>query len=383
MPAKIEKIERHEKELEKLRAEMTALNEAIMHNLNRFFSISNRIGAVKDRMGLSHFDPVRESTMLKDILAKNTGPMPNDLMKRIFKEIFKASVEEMGVETLKRLRVNRLPDSIDLVIDVNGIKIGGKEPILIGGPCSVENYEQIHITARKMKEIGINILRGGAFKPRTSPYSFQGLEEEALKMLRSVADELDMPIITEVLDTRNVILVAKYADILQVGARNMFNYSLLKELGKTDKPIMIKRGLMATIDEFMLAAEYVHIGGNTQIILCERGIRTFETQTRNTLDLSSIPILKKETPLPVIVDISHSLGRKDIIKPIAHAVLSAGADGIMFESHYNPIIARSDADQQLNLEEAGEFIAYLKEHFTFPEVISKTRNYNNIRTKAS
>ncbi len=283
-------MEQHSKELEELRSQMSRVNEAMMHNLNDFFQISNKIGEVKDKMGLPHFGPVRESEMLKEIQKKNKGPMPQDLMKRIFKEIFKASVEEMGVGTRRRLKVNRPPNSKDLSITVNRINIGGEKPVLMAGPCSVENYEQIYVTAKRMKELGINILRGGAFKPRTSPYSFQGLEEEALRMLRMVADELNMAVITEVLDVRNVPLVVKYADILQVGSRNMFNYSLLKELGKINKPIMIKRGLMATIDEFILAAEYIHIGGNHQIILCERGIRTFETQTRNTLDISSIKI---------------------------------------------------------------------------------------------
>ena len=358
-------MEQHSKELEELRSQMSRVNEAMMHNLNDFFQISNKIGELKDKMGIPHFGPVRESEMLKEIQKKNKGPMPQDLMKRIFKEIFKASVEEMGVGTRRRLKVNRLPDTKDLVIVVNGIEIGGEKPVLMAGPCSVEDYEQIYVTAKRMKELGINILRGGAFKPRTSPYSFQGLEEEALKMLRMVADEFNMAVITEVLDTRNVLLVVKYADILQVGSRNMFNYSLLKELGKINKPIMIKRGLMATIDEFILAAEYVYIGGNHQIILCERGIRTFETQTRNTLDISSIPILKKETPLPVIVDISHSLGRKDITKPIAHAALTAGADGLMFESHYNPVVALSDSEQQLNPEEAEGLVSYLKNFFQF------------------
>lgn len=358
-------MEQYKERLQELRAQMTRVNEKLMHNLNDFFQLSNNIGEVKDKMDLPHFDPVRESEMLKEIQLKNKGPMPQDLMKRIFKEIFKASVEEMGVETRRRLQVNRLPKSNDLVIVVSGIAIGGEKPVLISGPCAVEDYEQINVTARKVKDLGVNILRGGAFKPRTSPYSFQGLEEEALKMLRTVADELNMLVITEVLDTRNVPLVVKYADILQVGSRNMFNYSLLKELGKIDKPIMIKRGLMATIDEFILAAEYVYLGGNHQIILCERGIRTFESQTRNTLDISSVPILRKETPLPVIVDISHSLGRKDISKPIAHAALIAGADGLMFESHYNPLIALSDSEQQLNLDEAEELIGYLKKFFQF------------------
>ena len=302
--------------------------------------------------------------MLIDIQLKNRGPVPQDLLKRIFREILKASVEDMGIGTRKRLQVNRFSDSSDLVIDVKGTKIGGERPVLIAGPCAVENYEQIYSTAKKLKELGVNILRGDAFKPRTSPYSFQGLEEEALKMLRAVADEFNMAVTTEVLDTTTVQLVEKYADILQVGTRNMFNYSLLKELGKINKPVMIKRGFMATIDEFILAAEYIHIGGNDQIILCERGIRTFETQTRNTLDLSSVPILKKETILPVIVDISHSLGRKDIIKPIAHAALSAGADGLMFESHYNPLVALSDSAQQLDPEETEEIISYLNNYFT-------------------
>lgn len=311
-------------------------------------------------MGMPHFDPVRESEMLAEIQMNNRGPMPQDLMKRIFKEIFWASVEEMGVEQRRKLQVNRLPGGEDTVIKVNGLDIGGGVPVLMGGPCSVENYEQIYETAKGLKQLGVTILRGGAFKPRTSPYSFQGLEEEALKMMRSVADEFGMAVITEVLDVRTVELVERYADIMQVGTRNMFNYSLLKELGKIDKPVMIKRGFMATIEEFILSAEYVYLGGNQKIILCERGIRTFETQTRNTLDISSIPILKKETPLPIIVDVSHALGRKDIIKPIAHAAISAGADGLMFEAHYSPHVALSDAKQQLDLEEAKALIGYLK-----------------------
>ena len=356
-------MEPYTKELNELRAQMTNVNEAIMHTLSQFFKISNAIGEVKDKLGLPHFDPVRESEMLKEVLLKNKGHIPNDLMKRIFNEIFKASVDEMGVESRQKLKVNRLPDSHDFIIDVNGIKIGGEKPVLIGGPCSVENYDQIYMTAKGLKESGVNILRGGAFKPRTSPYSFQGLEEDALKMLRAVADEFNMAVITEVLDTKNAELVEKYSDILQIGTRNMFNYSLLKEIGKADKPVFLKRGFMATIDEFILAAEYIHVAGNHQIILCERGIRTFETQTRNTLDISSVPILKKETPLPVIVDISHALGRKDIIRPIAHAALAAGADGLMFESHYNPSIALSDSEQQLNLMETEELIGYLKRFY--------------------
>ena len=353
------------RQLQELRAQMSRANEVIADRLNELFAISNRIGAVKDRMGLPHFDPVRESEMLREIEARNTGPMPQDMMKRIFKEIFKATVEEMGVETKQRLKVSRLPGSADTVVEVRGTRIGGGRPVIMAGPCSVESDPQISTTAKRLAAIGIHILRGGAFKPRTSPYSFQGLEEQALKMLRHAADESGMAVITEVLDTRDVPLVMQYADILQIGTRNMLNYALLKEVGRVRKPVMLKRGFMATIDELILAAEYIYLGGNTQIILCERGIRTFEHQTRNTLDISCIPILKKETMLPVIVDISHSLGRKDIVKPIAHAALAAGADGLMFEVHANPPVALSDSEQQLNLEEAADLVSYLQQWFTF------------------
>lgn len=349
--------------LKELRSQMTQVNEKIMHNLNEFFRISNKIGRVKDELGLPHFDPVRESEMLREIRGKNQGPMPYDLMKRIFKDLFRASVEEMGVGKRRRLEVNRLPDREGQSIIVNGVEIGGRRPVLIAGPCAVESDDQLRTTAESIGKLGIRILRAGAFKPRTSPYSFQGLEEEGLKILRSVADEFHMAVISEVLDTRSVSLVAQYADILQVGARNMFNYALLKELGKIQKPVMIKRGMMATIDEFILAAEYVYVGGNHEIILCERGIRTYETQTRNTLDLSSIPILNKETALPVMVDVSHSLGRKDIVKPMARAALSAGAHGIMFECHNDPKIALSDSEQQLDLKEAEELVRYLEAFF--------------------
>jgi len=355
-------MEQNIKELQKLRAQMTQINEAIMHHLNDFFKIASMIGEVKDKLGLPHFDPVRESEMLKEVEKKNMGPMSQDLVRRIFKEIFKASVDGMEVNFRKRLQVQSFSEE-KATIQINNIEIGGKQPVLIAGPCSIENYEQIYITAKRLKELGINILRGGAFKPRTSPYSFQGLEEEGLKILRAVAEDLNMVVITEVLNGRDISLVSEYADIIQIGARNMFNYSLLKDIGKINKPVMIKRGFMATIDELLFAAEYIYVGGNHQIILCERGIRTFETQTRNTLDISCVPILKKETSLPVIVDISHSLGRKDIIKPIAHAALVAGADGLMFESHYNPAIALSDSAQQLDLKETEELINYLKDHF--------------------
>jgi 3-deoxy-7-phosphoheptulonate synthase len=228
----------------------------------------------------------------------------------------------------------------------------------------VESFEQLDDTARFLTGMGVRILRGGAFKPRTSPYSFQGLEEKALKLLRQVADAHGMAVVTEVLDTDTVSLVEEYTDIIQVGTRNMYNYSLLKRIGKSRKPVLLKRGMMATIEEFILAAEYIHLGGNTDIILCERGIRTFETQTRNTLDIAAVPILKKETSLPVIVDISHSTGRKDLAGPMAMAALAAGADGVMVEAHVNPQAALSDANQQLNAQEAGALLELIGSRYT-------------------
>jgi 3-deoxy-7-phosphoheptulonate synthase/chorismate mutase len=362
---------KNEKTLKDLREKMSAINDDLLVSLNRFFSISNQIGQVKDAMGLPHFDPVREFEMLKEILSKNRGPMPTSIMQKIFKEIFKASVEEMGSGSRRKLNVSRYSGKGGKIIDLNGILIGAGHPVIISGPCAVESSEQLRATATYLKHLGIHLLRGGAFKPRTSPYSFQGLEEDALKMLKALATELDMRVVTEVLTPEDIPLVEKYADILQIGSRNMYNYSLLKRIGKIHKPVLLKRGFMATIDEFILAAEYIYNGGNEQIILCERGIRTFETQTRNTLDISAIPILKMETSLPVIVDISHSLGRKDIVFPIAHASLAAGADGLMFESHFNPPSALCDSHQQLDPCETETLVESLKKFHTFDIYPSK------------
>ncbi len=235
----------------------------------------------------------------------------------------------------------------DTVINVNGIKIGGNEIVIIAGPCAVENRKQLLETAKAVYSGGANILRGGAFKPRTSPYSFQGLGEEGLKYLSEAREETGMPIVTEVMDTRKVELVCKYTDIIQIGSRSMHNFPLLKEVGKCRKPVLFKRGLMATIEEYLLAAEYILNEGNSQVILCERGIRSFETSTRNTLDLSAIPILKQRTHLPVIVDPSHATGHSWIVPAMAKAAIAAGADGIMIEVHNKPKDALSDGPQSL------------------------------------
>lgn len=247
----------------------------------------------------------------------------------------------------------------DTVIKVRDVLIGGNNFVVIGGPCSVENESQIMQCAREAKENGAQILRGGCFKPRTSPYSFQGLGFEALGFLTNAGKTYDLPVITEVLDTEHVKEVAKYADILQVGTRNMQNFALLKEVGKTHRPVMLKRGMMASIAELLNAAEYILSQGNRQVILCERGIRTFETATRNTLDLSAIPVLKELTHLPIIVDPSHAIGQRDKVIPLAKAAKIVGAHGIMVEFHPDPEHALSDGEQSLYFEQFEELMREL------------------------
>ncbi len=236
------------------------------------------------------------------------------------------------------------------IIKVGGHEIGeGKRPVIIAGPCAVESETQIIKTALAVKKAGADMLRGGAFKPRTGPHTFQGLKEEGLKLLALAKKETGLSIVTEVMGTENVALVGEYADILQVGARNMQNFDLLTELGRISKPVLLKRGMSATVEEFLAAAEYIYAGGNHQVILCERGIRTFETATRNSLDLSVIPLIKELTHLPVIVDPSHATGKRSLVPPMAKAALVVGAHGIMVEVHPEPDKALSDGPQSLTI----------------------------------
>ena len=229
----------------------------------------------------------------------------------------------------------------------NGVKVGGKKIVVMAGPCSVENYDMLLHLAKVVKKAGGTFLRGGAFKPRTSPYSFQGLGEEGLKYLRKAADETGLLVCTEVMDTRQVELVSQYSDMLQIGARNMQNFDLLKECGMTKKAVLLKRGLAATVKDLLMSAEYLLSKGNFKVMLCERGIRTFETSTRNTLDLNAIPVIKKETHLPVLVDPSHGTGYRDFVAPMAMAGVAAGCDGLMIEIHQCPEEAKSDGEQSL------------------------------------
>jgi 3-deoxy-7-phosphoheptulonate synthase len=238
----------------------------------------------------------------------------------------------------------------DTLIELNGVAIGGNEIVVMAGPCAIESEEQLLATAQAVKAAGATVLRGGAFKPRTSPYQFRGLGESGLKILAEVGEKTQMPIITEVMAPNDVDLVAKYVNILQVGARNMQNFILLDEVGRTKKPVLLKRGLSSNIQEWLLAAEYILAQGNEQVILCERGIRTFETYTRNTMDLSAIPIIEKVSHLPIIADPSHATGKWYLVPPLALAAVAAGADGLLIEVHPNPDLALADGPQSLTFD---------------------------------
>jgi 3-deoxy-7-phosphoheptulonate synthase len=246
------------------------------------------------------------------------------------------------------------------VVSIGDVRVGGDEVIVMAGPCSAETDEQVNATAAAVKKAGAKILRGGAFKPRSSPYSFQGLGEEGLRMLKAAANQHDLKLVSEVMDISQIELIDKYADIFQLGARNMQNFTLLRELGRARKPVLLKRGISATIEEWLLSAEYILAGGNTQVILCERGIRTFESYTRNTLDISAIPVVKKRSHLPIIADPSHGTGRRDKVAPMARAAVAAGADGLIIEVHCDPDHALSDGAQSLFPQQFDRLMAELR-----------------------
>jgi 3-deoxy-7-phosphoheptulonate synthase len=246
------------------------------------------------------------------------------------------------------------------VIVIDDLRIGGDEVVVMAGPCSAESEEQVESSAAAVKRAGAKVLRGGAFKPRSSPYSFQGLGEEGLRLLKSAADRHNLKLITEVMDLSQIELIERYADILQVGARNMQNFTLLRELGRSRKPVMLKRGISATIEEWLLSAEYILAGGNTNVMLCERGIRTFESFTRNTLDISAIPVIQQLSHLPIIVDPSHGTGRRDKVAPMARAAVAAGAHGLIIEVHCDPDHALSDGAQSMFPKDFDRLMAELR-----------------------
>ncbi|WP_042146437.1 bifunctional 3-deoxy-7-phosphoheptulonate synthase/chorismate mutase [Paucisalibacillus sp. EB02] len=344
--------------LDELRNRLDDVNLQILELVNLRAAIVKQIGQIKNKQGIKRFDPVREREMLDQLIQHNNGPFDNSTIEHIFKEMFKAGLELIEDDHRKELLVSRKRQPENTVIDVKGEKVGDGKTHFVMGPCAVESYEQVREVAQAVKKNGIKLFRGGAFKPRTSPYDFQGLGIEGLQILRRVADEFDLAVISEIVNPAHIEIALDYVDVIQIGARNMQNFELLKAAGEVDKPVLLKRGLSATISEFINAAEYIISRGNGKIILCERGIRTYETATRNTLDISAVPILKQETHLPVMVDVTHSTGRRDLLIPMAKAALAIGADGIMAEVHPDPAVALSDSAQQMDIP---MFETFLKE----------------------
>ncbi|HVH95957.1 MAG TPA: bifunctional 3-deoxy-7-phosphoheptulonate synthase/chorismate mutase [Bacillus sp. (in: firmicutes)] len=347
-------------ELDQLRQRVEDLNLQLLSLINERARTVQEIGRVKETQGVNRYDPVRERHMLDLIKDNNNGPFENSTILHLFKQIFKAGLELQEDDHRKELLVSRKKKAEDTVINLKGELIGTGNPHFVFGPCSVESYEQVAAVAASVKAKGLKLLRGGAYKPRTSPYDFQGLGVEGLKILKRVADEYDLAVISEIVTPTDIDTALQYIDVIQIGARNMQNFELLKAAGSVNKPILLKRGMSATIEEFINAAEYIMSQGNGQIILCERGIRTYERATRNTLDISAVPILKQETHLPVFVDVTHSTGRKDLLLPCTKAALAIGADGVMAEVHPDPAVALSDSAQQMDLKQFDEFYSALK-----------------------
>ncbi len=346
-------------ELENLRQRVEEINDEILGLLSERGDLAKKIGEEKSKQGTQVYDPQREKEMLNKLIDANKGPFNDNTIKQLFKEIFKASTDLQKSENEKHLYVSRKLKPEDTIVQFDNGAIGGNnKKQFVFGPCSVESQEQVDTVAQDLANRGEKFIRGGAFKPRTSPYDFQGLGEEGLQILKNTKDKYGLNVVSEIVNPAHFELADDYLDVFQIGARNMQNFELLKEAGKTNKPVLLKRGLSATIEEFIYAAEYIHSQGNSNIILCERGIRTYEKATRNTLDISAVPILKQGTHLPVMVDVTHSTGRKDIMLPCAKAALAVGADGVMAEVHPDPSVALSDAGQQMDL---NEFDAFYKE----------------------
>ncbi|SDB81225.1 bifunctional 3-deoxy-7-phosphoheptulonate synthase/chorismate mutase [Shouchella lonarensis] len=343
-------------QLEELRESLDRVNLAILEQINMRAEIVQQIGEIKRAQGMTRYDPIRERVMLDLIATHNRGPFPTTTMQHLFKQIFKASLDLQEDDHSKALLVSRKRQPEDTMVEIKGEKIGDGEQRFVFGPCAVESYEQVFEVAKAMRARGERLLRGGAFKPRTSPYDFQGLGVDGLKILKRVADELDMAVISEIVTPAHMEIACEYVDMIQIGARNMQNFALLKEAGAMKKPVLLKRGLAATIEEFIHAAEYIVTQGNEQLVLCERGIRTYEKATRNTLDISAVSILKQETHLPVMVDVTHSGGRRDLVLPLAKAALAIGADAVMVEVHPDPAVALSDAAQQLDIAQFHQFL---------------------------
>ncbi len=345
--------------IQALRAQIDDLNLKLLELLSQRATLAEEIGELQTRMGTSHYDPVRENEMFDKLVAANNGPFADTTVKSLFKGIFQASMQLEDESDKVKYLTSRQTHREDTVVYLGDVPIGSNHsPVLVAGPCSIESREQMEAVAKFVSERGVQLLRGGAFKPRTDPYSFQGLGVEGLQLGREVCDTYGLKFISEIMDARDLDAFVEYADMLQIGARNMQNFTLLKAVGRSNKPVLLKRGLSATIEEWVMAAEYLLYEGNPNVVLCERGIRTFEKYTRNTLDVSAVALAKLETHLPVLIDVTHSGGRRDLLVPLTKAGLAIGADGVMIEVHPDPNVALSDNKQQLDFP---AFDAYLKD----------------------
>ena len=312
-----------------LRAQVDEINMQLLELLTRRARVVSEIGKAHTQMGVAHYDPSREARMLTELEQANKGPFSNETIKALFREIFRASLELEEQQARAKIRVQRKsPDERTVIRMPDGYEIGAGGFSVIAGSCAVESYEQIDEVGAALSARGVKIMRGMAYKPRTSPYEFQGMGEPGLQIARQVANKYGMYVVTEIMDQSQIPMMLDYVDVFWVGARNMQNSFLLKALGKIDRPIILKNGISATMEEFLYAAEYIVSSGNPNVMLIMRGIRTYEKWTRNTLDMGTIAVLKQESHLPVIVDISHSSGRRDIAKPLAKAARALGADGL-------------------------------------------------------
>jgi 3-deoxy-7-phosphoheptulonate synthase / chorismate mutase len=357
--------------IDDLRRRIDELNLELLRLLSERAEVAEAIGRLQTEVGISHYDPVREQAMLDALVAANRGPFPDTTVKSLFKQVFQASMALEQEQDKVLYLTSRRHRREDTVVWVGDVALGGDHPaVLIAGPCAIESREQVMATAAHVAARGVRLFRGGAYKPRTDPYSFQGLGEEGLELGREACDAHGLMFVAELMDAADLPAFERTVDVLQIGARNMQNFRLLKAAGRSKLPVLLKRGLAATIEEWVMAAEYLLHEGNPNVILCERGIRTFERFTRNTLDVSAVALAKLETHLPVFVDVTHSGGRRDLLVPLTKAALAAGADGIMIEVHPNPAVALSDQKQQVDFE---GFDAYL-EATLFPVALSPGRS---------
>lgn len=345
--------------LDSLRRQIGGLNREILGLLQERARVVARIGKFKRKRGMAAYDPTREEAMIRELLGQPTGPFGATQIRAVFDAIFRASLD------LQRRQI--AASNEDGVVGAESVTVGnvtvggGDGPVLFVGPCAVESAEQIEAVACYVAALrGRAILRGGAYKPRTRHDSFQGLREEGVELLRDAGRGHGVPTVTEVLDRASLDTVLGSIDMIQIGARSMYNTELLKAVGKAGAPVLLKRAFMATIDEYLAALNYIRAEGNDQVVLCERGIRSFDYRTRNTLDIAAVPLLRSETGLPVIVDVSHAVGRTDLILPCSRAALAVGADGLMIEVHPDPPSALSDSAQQIDLDAFGELLAELE-----------------------